>query len=207
MNKEQLLEAIKKLRENEKRKFDQSVDLIINLRNFDTRRETVNLFLNLPNKVKDVKICGFFTKKSPVIDTITKLDLEKYKDKKIIKKLVSEYDFFIASPALMPSIASTLGRYLGPSGKMPSPQMGIVKDESDAEIKAAVERFAKIIRVKSKEPSLKFCVGKESMNDEKIIENILTAYNTIVNALPRKKENVKSIKIKFTMTPAVKMEI
>ena len=48
--------AIKKLRTTEnKKKFDQTIDLIINLKEFDVRRESFNLFITLPNKIKDKK--------------------------------------------------------------------------------------------------------------------------------------------------------
>jgi len=207
MEKTKILEALKKLREEtKKRNFNQSIDLIINLKNFDVKKDSVNLFLELPYKVKDKKIAGFLNKKSNLIDTITKQGFDKYKDKKKIKKLVKSYDFFISAASLMPAVASTFGRYLGPEGKMPSPQLGILRQESEQEIKGVLEKFEKVVRVKSKEPSLKFCVGKENMKDEEIAENIEKAYNSIINVLPRKKENVKNIMIKFTMGKPLKIE-
>jgi len=206
MNKEKIIEAIGKLRQNEKRKFNQSVDLLVNLRNFDIKRESVNLFVDLPHKIKDVKIAAFLDKKNNAIETIAKQDFESYKDKKKVKKLIKNYDFFIGSARIMPLIAATFGRYLGPAGKMPSPQLGIIKDETEKDINETVKKFEKIVRIKSKEPSLKFSIGNESMKDEDIAENIETAYNSILNVLPRKKENLKSIMIKFTMTKPVKLE-
>ena len=206
MEKEEVLNAIKKLREHKKRKFNQSLDLIINLKNFDTKKDSINLFLELPHKVKETKVAAFLEKKSDICDTITKADFEKYKDKKKIKKLIREYDFFVASAKLMPLIASTFGRYLGPAGKMPSPQLGIIKEEKEEEISKVVQKFEKVVRIKSKEPSLKFCVGKESMKDEEIAENILFAFNTILSNLPKQKENLKSVMIKFTMTKPIKIK-
>jgi len=208
MNKEKILESLKNLRENKKkRNFDESLDLIINLKDFDIKKNSVNLFLELPHKVKDRKIAAFLNKKSNMVDTITKADFDKYKDKKEIKKLVKNYDFFIASANLMPQVASTFGKFLGPAGKMPSPQIGIIREETEKEIKNAIEKFDKIVRIKSKEPSLKFCVGKESMKDEEIAENIIKAYNTILDNLPKKKENVKNVEIKFTMSKPIKVEV
>jgi len=207
MEKLKVLESIKKLREGKKRNFNQSLDLIINLKNFDVKKESVNLFLQLPHKVKDVKIAAFLNKKSNIIDTITKQEFDIYKDKKKIKNLVKKYDFFISNANLMPLVAGTFGKFLGPQGKMPSPQLGIVKDETENEIKNVIEKFSKIIRIKSKEPSLKFCVGKENMKEEEIAENVEIAYNTILNVLPRKKENVKSVMIKFSMGKPIKIGI
>ena len=207
MEKNKLLAALKKLREEKKKKFEQSVDLIINLKNFDVKKNSVNLFIELPHKIKDVQIGAFLNQKSEVVDSITKENFGKYKDKKALRKLLKKYDYFISSAALMPSVATSFGRILGPAGKMPSPKLGIIKSESGDEIKKAVDKFGKIARIRSKEPSLKFCIGKESMKDEDISENIITAYNSIINSLPRKKENIRSVMIKLTMSKPVKLEI
>jgi large subunit ribosomal protein L1 len=206
MDRKHVLEAIKQLRTNEKRKFSQSVDLIINLRSFDVKRENLNLFLNMPHKIREAKLAAFFEKKSNFIDTITKTEFDAYKDKKRIKALIKGYDFFISVPKLMPLVASNFGRFLGPVGKMPSPQLGIIKEESEGDIKEVIKKFEKIVRVKSKEPSLKFSIAREDMKDEEIIDNIEFAFNHILNALPKKKENIKSVMVKFTMTKPVKIQ-
>ena len=206
MEKAKVLAVLEELRKQEKKKFSQTADLIVNLKNFDIKKDSVNLFLELPNKVKEKKIAGFLNKKSEIIDTITKQDFEKYKKKKDFKKLVKNYDFFISAASLMPLVASTFGKYLGPVGKMPSPQVGIVRQETEQEIKSLLEKLDKIARVKSKEPSLKFSIGKEDMKNEELAENIISAYNSVLNALPRKKENVKSVMIKFTMSKPLKLE-
>ena len=143
MNKEAVLKALEELRKNEKRKFNQSIDLIVNLKNFDIKRESVNLLLNLPHKVKEKKIAAFLNKKSNVIDSITKAEFDSYKDKKKIKNLVKTYDFFISHASLMPAVAASFGRYLGTAGKMPSPQLGILKTEEDKEVKETVGKLEK----------------------------------------------------------------
>ncbi len=206
MNKENILKALAVLRTQEKKKFNQSVDLIVNLKNFDMKKDSVNLMINLPHKIKDYKIAAFLTAKSKFIDSIAKNEFDRYKDKKDIKKLVKAYDFFIASPSLMPSIASGFGKFLGPAGKMPNPQLGIVKSESEADIQETLKKFDSILRIKSREPSLKFSIGKEDMKDAGLEENIETAYNAILNALPNKKENIKSVMIKLSMSKPIKLE-
>lgn len=206
METSKVIEAIKKLRED-KRKFTQSVEIIINLRGFDIKKESVNLFLELPHKTREIKVGAFLTKKSELVDSILKADLDKYKEKKKAKSLIKNYDFFIASAVMMPTIAAALGKYLGPAGKMPSPQLGIVRNETDAEIKECMRKLERVVRVKSKEPSLKFVVGKENMKEEAIAENFIYAFNAVLNALPKKKENLKNVLIKFTMTKPIKLEI
>ena len=54
--KEQLKKTLAELRKNKERKFDQTVDLIINLQKFNIKKDSVNLFINLPHKVKEKKI-------------------------------------------------------------------------------------------------------------------------------------------------------
>lgn len=197
---ENFLKAIEKLRDPEKKKkFDQTVDLIINLKGFDAKRDALNIFVELPYKIKDKKIAGFLEKDTKLVDVIKKEDFPRYKEKKDIKKLIKEYDFFIAHAKLMPAIATSFGRVLGPVGKMPSPQLGVLTSEDEKFIKALVEKINMNVRVRAKEPSLKVGIGKESMDDDKIMRNALAVYNKVVESLPKKSENVRNVKIKLTM--------
>jgi large subunit ribosomal protein L1 len=204
--KMKLKEALAELRKNEKRKFEQTIDLIINLKGIDVKRDNVSVIINLPHKFKEKKVCGFLEKKSNLVRTITKPDFVKYKDKKALKMLVKEYDFFIASAPLMPSVATTFGKVLGPLGKMPSPQLGIIAQENDSEIGKALEKISNSMKIRAKEPSIKVPIGKENLDDEKIIENFNAVYNSILNALPNNKGNVRSVMIKLTMSKPIKVE-
>lgn len=206
MEKEKIIRALEELRKEKKRNFSQSIDLIINLKDFDMKKDTVNLFVQLPHKIKDAKICAFLNEKSPSIETVIKDEFAKYKDKKKAKALAKKYDFFIASASVMPQVAAVFGKYLGPMGKMPSPQMGIITEETEDKIKEVSTKYEKIVRVKSKEPSLKISIGKDNMKDDDISRNIIQAYNTILNALPREKENIKSVIIKLTMSKPIRIE-
>jgi len=204
---EQLKQALVELRKGKERKFDQSVDFIINLQKFDIKKEQVNLFISVPHKIKEKKICGFLEIKSNVVDTVTRSEFKKYSDKKEIKKLANEYDFFIAQASLMPIVATTFGRALGPSGKMPSPQMGIMINADDKTINELETRINNSVKIKTKEASIKVPVGKQSMKDEEIIENVVTVYNAILKSLSKGKENIKNIEIKFTMTKPQKIKL
>ena len=121
--KEDLLNALAELRKDKERKFDQTVDLIINLQKFDVKRNSVNIFVVVPYKVKEKKICAFLESKNNNVETITQTEFKKYSEKKELKRVVGKYDFFMAEAGLMPKIATTFGRVLGPAGKMPSPQL------------------------------------------------------------------------------------
>lgn len=196
--------ALQELRKDKKRKFIQSVDLILNLQKFDARKEALNTFIQIPNPTEK-KLCGFLTKRTALVDTITKEEFKKFRDIKEQKRLSKKYDFFIAAAPLMGDIATTFGRVLGPVGKMPSPQAGIMAIDNEANIKATIEKMKKSIRIRTKERSIKLSIGKEDMPDNKLKENILGAINALENALPRKKDNIKEALIKFTMTKAIKI--
>jgi len=202
-----IAEALKELRKQDKRKFNQSVDLIINLREFDVKKQSINIFVNLPYKVKEVKVGAFLEKKNKLVNTITQQEFGKFKDKKEMKNLLKDYDVFIANAKLMPAVATSFGRILGPAGKMPSPQLGIISDESEANIKKTIEKFEKVIKIKTKEPSIKVAIGKESMKDEEIIENAKSVFKLVLNSLPKNRENLRNIMIKFSMTKPIKIDI
>ena len=202
------LKAIEKIKSSEKKiNFDQTIDLIINLKEFDVRREAFNIFISVPNKIKDKKIAGFFEKESKVVDSIKKEQFSKYKEKKDIKKLIKTYDFFIANAKLMPAVATSFGRILGPVGKMPSPQLGILPNEDDKMIEALVNKINSTVRVRVKEPSIKIAIAKQSMDNDKIVQNAITVYKKILDTLPRKKDNIRNVKIKLTMDKPEKVEI
>jgi len=202
-----LKKALTELRKEKERKFDQTVDLVINLQKFDLKKTQINLFVSVPHKVKEKKIAAFLESKNPHIDTITEADFKKYSDKKELKKVVKKYDFFIAQGSLMPKVATIFGRVLGPASKMPSPQLGIILNADEKTIANLKTKINNSVKIKPKEPSIKIAVGKSSMKDEDIIENITTIYNSLLKLFPRGKENIKNIEIKFTMTKPQKIRL
>ena len=204
----QFKQALEELRANAKeRKFNETVDLIINLQKFELKKTPINLFVSLPHPAKEKKIAGFFEAKSDYVDTITEADFKKYSDKKKLKSLVKKYDFFVAQAKLMPKVATTFGRVLGPAGKMPSPQMGIMLNADEKSIKELKEKVNSGIKIRGKESSVKIGVGKQSMKDEEIIENVNAIYSEIIKVLPRDKENIKNLEIKFTMSKPQKIKV
>ncbi len=205
--KQDLGKALIELRKGKERKFNQSVDLIINLQKFDIKKNQVNLFVSVPHKIKDKKICGFLEIKNKNVDTVTKSEFKNYSDKKELKKLIKKYDFFIAQASLMPIVATNFGRVLGPAGKMPSPQLGIMINVDDKTIDELKNKINSSVKIRTKESSIKVTVGKQSMKDNEIIDNIITIYNAILKVLPREKENIKNIEVKFTMTKPQKIKI
>jgi len=206
---ENFIKAIETLKADNAKKvnFDQTVDLIINLKEFDVRRQAFSLFIQVPNKIKDKKIAGFLEKESKIVDSIKKETFPRYKEKKEIRKLIKSYDYFISNAKLMPAVATSFGRVLGPAGKMPNPQLGILINEEDETISDVVEKINSTVKIKVKEPSIKVSIGKQSMDNEKIMQNAVSVYKKVLESLPRKIDNIKNIKIKFTMSKPVKVEL
>ena len=203
----EFLTALKELKQNEKRKFDQTVDLIVNLKNYDLRIKPINLFVEMPHMFRENKICAFLEGNSDEVDrVIGKLEIPKINDKKEIKKIGLGYDFFIASMKMMPTIATTFGKILGPLGKMPNPKYGgVITKEEPAIIRNTVLKLKKMINIRPKETSIKVAVGKESMKDDEINDNINAVYNAMMTAFT--KENVKSVMLKLTMSKPVKIKL
>ena len=205
--KKDLEKALAELRKNEERKFNQSVDLIINLQKFDPKKNQINLFVNVPFKIKDKKIGAFLETKNESVETITPEQFKKYSDKKELKNLVKKFDFFIAQASVMPRVATTFGKVLGPAGKMPSPQLGIVMDANSKEIAEIKRKVENNVKIRIREPSIKLAIGKQNMKDSEIIENILSVHSAVLKVLPKENENIKNIEIKFTMTKPQKVKI
>lgn len=204
---EQLKQALAELRKSKERKFNQTVDLVINLQKFDVKKTQLNLFISVPHKIKEKKICAFLESKNNNVDTITPDEFKKYSDKGNLKEIIKKFDFFIAQASLMPKVATTFGRALGPSGKMPSPQLGIILNADDKTLQEVKNKINNSVKIRIKEPSIKIPVGKQDMKDEDIIENIITIYDMILKNLPKTKENIKNIEVKFTMTKPQKITI
>lgn len=206
LNKD-LKKALEELRKEKERKFNQTVDLIINLQKFNLKKSQINILVSIPFKFKDKKICAFLETKNKDVETITPEQFKKYSDKKALKKLVKEFDFFMAQASVMPKVATTFGKVLGPAGKMPSPQLGLLFNVNEKAIDELKKKINNNLKIKVKEPSIKLAIGKQSMKDDEIIGNVLAVYNAVLKALSKGKENIKNIELKFTMTKPQKIYI
>lgn len=205
MEKQDIVKALEELRKQEKRNFEQGADLIVNMKKIDIKKTPINTFVHIPHKIRERKVCAFLNKKNADVSTIIKDEFEKYKDKKNVKKLARQYEFFVASANLMPAVATTFGRVLGTLGKMPSPQLGVITSEDSETIKSVLGKISNNVRIKAKEASIKVLVGREGMKDEEIAENAIAIYNAIFNILPNKNDNIRSVLIKFTMSKPKKI--
>lgn len=211
MDKQSFINAVKKLREAPKRKFSQSIDIIINLQQMDLKNpdHKIDHAANFPSGLgKKIKICGLVDKElidasKKVFDTTISKDEFASLDQKKIEKLAETHDYFVAQATLMVDIAKVFGRILGPRNKMPNPKMGGVIPPS-ANLEQVKEKLSKMVRLQTKkELIVKACIGKESLSDEQLAENAFIAYETVLHAVPADKNNIRSVFLKLTMSTPV----
>lgn len=210
MDNSKIQEAVvKALEDKGKKNFSQTVDLIINLKEMDIKKndQQLDIFVTLPHeKGKAAKVCGlvgpelFKDAKANLDEAIEAHDFDKFKNNpKKIKQLSDSYDFFIAQANVMPQIATIFGRVLGPRGKMPNPKAGCVLPPKAA-TGPIKERLTRTVRVVAKTSlSVKVPVGTESMDVKDIVENIQYVYTNITNNTPQGENNIKSVMVKLTM--------
>ncbi len=216
VSKEEFIQTLQQVKASSpKRKFAQSVDLIINLKELDLKKpeEQVDVWVPLVNpKGNVIKIAALVgpemqeQAKANCDLVIMHDEFKKYEGKKKeIRKLAKTNDMFIAQANIMPDVAKFFGRVLGPRGKMPNPKAGCVVPPN-ANLKALTEKLKRTLHVVAKtQLSAKCSIGKEDMPDEKLIENILLVYNAVLHALPQEINNIKSIILKLSMGPPFKV--
>ena len=210
VSKEQLKSALEKALEDKgKRKFTQSVELILNFRGIDFSKpeNRINLDIALPagKGGKEPKVVVFAeesvgsqAKKAGADDFITPEQIEELaKDRAKLKKLTRE-SVFLAQPNLIGLVARHLGQFLGPRGKIPKPLVGNMED--------TISRVKRSIRITSRGkylPTAQAFVGTEKMDIDKILENIEFVIDRVKTKIPE--GNFKSMYIKLTMGKAVKV--
>ncbi len=203
-----------------KRKFDETIDIVINLKdlNMNDPKSRIDKEYMLPNNIISTKLPSVcIIAKDEIIvagkkiglttidvDGLNKLNNEEKKNK---KKFVKRYEYFVVENSVMKDVARVLARFLGPLGKMPKPfptGFGIISSVDD--LNNAVDRYKKIIRIQVKKtPLIQTKVGKKSMDKDKLFENLKAVVEHIASLLPHKMNNFRSIYLKTTMGPAVKV--
>ena len=210
MDQEHVKKALDELKQLPKRKFVQSYDLVINLKNL-TKQEPIDLFVTVPHsKGKKIKVAAFVDQQlagqaEQACDlVIRETDFVKYDPKKM-KVLAQEYDYFIAQATLMPRIAVAFGKVLGTRGKMPNPKLGCVVPPN-AVLEPLVKKLNSTIRLQSRKGmTLQCLVGKEAQPDVEIIDNVLAVYQSVLKAVPNEHQNIKNVALKLSMSKPVRV--
>jgi len=213
LDQKTILNAVKEAREkSEKRKFNQSIELILKLQDIDMKSPEAKIqeVVELPHALeKPNKICviaqgelAMKAKKANADHVVERAELEGLAGKKQeMRKIANQYDFFIAEAPLMPLIGKTLGSVLGPRGKMPVP----VPPSADIASLIAKHRKTVTIRMRN-QPTLQSRIGMENMKDEEITDNIMAVMRVLEGKLKRGIKNVKFAYIKTAMGAPVKIK-
>ena len=205
--KAKVIEAIGASKE---RKFLESVELAVNLKdiNLTDPKNRINEEVILPHgrgrAVKVAAICSgeMALKAKTAADLVVQVEeLEELANDKITaKRIARDHEFFVAEAPLMPVIGKRLGVYLGPRGKMPRP----LPPGSDPA--PVIENLRRVVRVRTKDrPTFHVPVGTRDMPPEELARNIDTVLKRLETKLERGMLNVRSIYVKTTMGPAIRL--
>ena len=211
INNDQLNALIKRARETApKRKFTQSAELTLVLKDIDVKKGfSLNEIVVLPNPTKKgPSLCvlgggdmGMRAKRAGVETVMEPDSLDRLgSNKRDARKVVRAHDFFLADASLMSSVGRSLGPFLGPKGKMPTPL------PYGAPIETIASRLRSSTRIRSKNQlNMSTKIGDESLTDDQIAANASAVISAVEKKLPQGDKNLRNTIIKFTMGKAVKM--
>ena len=203
-----LPEAVKMVKERAKAKFDETIEVAMNL-GVDPRHadQMVRGVVALPNGTgRSVRVAVFARgakadeAKAAGADVVGAEDLvEKVQGGTI------DFDRCIATPDLMP-LVGRLGKVLGPRGLMPNPKVGTVTMDVTAAVKASKGGSVEF-RVE-KAGIVHAGVGKASFSAHKLVENIKDFVDAVQKAKPAgaKGQYINRVAVSSTMGPGVKVE-
>lgn len=203
ITKEKIEDAIQKaLEEKGKRKFVQTMEMVINFKSIDFSKQDnrLNLSVVLPNglgKNKEVIIFSDAQEYSKYGRLISSKDIEKLKTQRgELKKLVK--GVLLTDQKLLPIIIKNLGQFLGPRGKIPK----VITKNIEAEVKEAKSTVK--VQTKGKFlPTVHVPIGSETMSKDELVENALKVLDEVTSKVS--KSNIKSIYFKLTMGKPVKL--
>ncbi|WP_443747383.1 50S ribosomal protein L1 [Asticcacaulis solisilvae] len=203
-----LTEALTVVKANAKAKFDESIEIAVNL-GVDPRHadQQVRGVVNLPSGTgKDVRVAVFAKDKKAEEALAAGAEVVGAED--LVEKIQGgfmDFDRVIASPDMM-ALVGRLGKVLGPRGLMPNPKVGTVtpnvaqavKDAKGGAVEFRVEK-AGIVHVG---------VGKASFTTEALEINVKALVDALVKARPSGAKGlyVKKISLSSTMGPGVKVD-
>lgn len=204
--------AIKKVRDSKKRKFVESIEILVSLRDINLKdpSQRFNLETRVPHPLKKKLKLALFASgdlavKAKAIDAFTVIEkgqIEQIsKETKRAKKLANENDFFLSDRQFMPLVGRYFGKILGPRGKMPKPV------QPNADVESLKQEYARTIRLRLREnPCINARVATLDNTDNEIIENIQSAISSINGKLPRGSQQIRKVYIKSTMSPSILLE-
>ena len=207
-----ILEAVKAAIEKApERKFSESVDITINLKNIDMAqpKNRIDETILLPHgtgKTVGIAVLGkgditTQAREAGVDLIIGPEEIERLGgEPREARQVASKYRFFLADTGVMPQVGRFLGPRLGPRGRMPTPIPG------GTDIRPMVERLRKSVKVRTKDKkTFHVKVGSTQMPPEQIAENIDAVLKKIEGVLEQGSMNIRSVFVKTTMGPAERL--
>jgi large subunit ribosomal protein L1 len=202
-------EAFKLVKGAKTSKFDESVDVAINLA-VDPRHadQMVRGAVVMPNGTgKTIRLAVFAKGNKAAEATAAGADIVGADDLyERINGGFMDFDQVIATPDMM-GVVGKLGKILGPRGLMPNPKVGTVTMDVAKAVREA--KAGKVEYKVEKAGIIHVGIGKTSMDSEKLSENFKALFESILRAKPAtaKGQYVKAITVSSTMGPGVKVDI
>ena len=204
-----LSDAVKAIKAKATAKFDETVDVAVNL-NIDPRKADQNIrgLLQLPSGTgKNVRVAVFAKgdkadeAKKAGADVVGSDDLAA-----AVEKGDVDFDRCIATPDMMP-VVGKLGKVLGPKGLMPNPKLGTVTTDVKKAVEAA--KAGQIEYRAEKTGIVHAGLGKVSFDDKALLDNMTVFLRAVMRARPAsvKGTYVKKITLSSTMGPSFKLDL
>ena len=194
-------EAIKILKDNSSIKFNETLEIAINLR-IDTAKTDQNIkgVMNLPKgSGKEIKV-AVMTKGDKAKEA-SEAGADIVGEDNLVKQISSgkiEFDLLIASPDMMPTVGK-IGKILGPKGLMPNPKLGTVTQDIAKAVKNA--KSGQIKYKNDKAGIVHAGIGKLNFKEEDLLQNLKAFYESILKSKPDsvKRSFIKKVTIASTM--------
>jgi large subunit ribosomal protein L1 len=215
LNKNDFLTALQKMRDSSKqRKFVQSIELMINFKGLDFKKSENQLDLKVAMPFATGRSRGkvlVFAKSKNFADEIKgkadKIIMEsdiQGLTKKDVSQIIEEFDVLLAEGQVMLTVGKFLGQQLAPKNKMPKPIQPNV-----SQLESALAEMSSVTKVTNKKgkamPVIQVVIGSEKMQNEQLSANAFAVFDAVLNAVPGKTQSIKSVFLKETMGPAIKV--
>ena len=203
-------ELIPQIKKNCTTKFDESIDLSIQINNKQKKTEiNIRTSVNLPSGTgKTIKVAVVCEDEKQQGAKDVGADIvggDEFIEK--IKSGELNFEKLICTPAMMIKL-SKLGKVLGPKGLMPNPKLGTVSDDVKSAVKNAKSGQVEIRN--DKDGNIGTSIGKKSFNDEDLVQN----FNAIIDIIDKEKQNynikgnlIKSSFLTSTMGTSYKLKL
>jgi large subunit ribosomal protein L1 len=202
-------EAIRLIKANAKAKFDETVEMSLNL-GIDPRHadQMVRGLTNLPNGTGKTVRVGVFAR-GPKADEATAAGADVVGAEDLAEKIQAgeiNFDRCVATPDMM-GLVGRLGKILGPRGLMPNPRLGTVTMDVKGAVTAA--KGGQVEFRAEKAGIIHAGIGKVSFDEAKLLENARALADAVQKARPTgaKGTYMKGAAVSSTMGPGIRVEI